>query len=70
MSKHANEMLTGAEIEAEFNLKANTLRQWRYNGVGPEYIRLGEGRRGHILYKRSVLEAWLAQQTVHPGDDQ
>lgn len=35
-----------------------TLKQWRYHGRGPAYIKTG----GHVRYDWDVVEAWLAQQ--------
>jgi hypothetical protein len=67
MAEKTNELMTAADIEREYCIKANTLRDWRYLGKGPEYIKLGDGRRGHVLYKRAVIEQWLEAQTVRPG---
>ena len=67
LSNQANELLTGDDIEKEYGIKKSTLRDWRYLGKGPEYIKLGDGKRGHVLYKRAALEQWLDDQTVIPS---
>ena len=41
-----------------------TLRDWRYRGIGPPYVRVGPKS---IRYRRRALEAWLDTNTVRPG---
>jgi len=43
---------------------AGTLRDWRYRGIGPPYVKVGPKS---VRYRRSTLEAWLDSNTVHPG---
>lgn len=52
-----DEKLTPAELGAEIKRPEKTLAQWRYLGRGPRYLKL-EG--GHIRYRRSDVDAWLA----------
>jgi len=40
-----------------------TLRQWRYRGCGPVYIKVN----GKVRYRRSDVEAWLDANTITPG---
>jgi predicted DNA-binding transcriptional regulator AlpA len=39
-----------------------TLRQWRYLGTGPQYVKVGR----HVRYRRTDLDKWLADRTVTP----
>lgn len=39
-----------------------TLRQWRYLGVGPAYVKVGR----HVRYRRSDLDAFIAEHRVNP----
>jgi hypothetical protein len=36
-----------------------TLGQWRWQGVGPDYIKLGK----HVRYSWPAVERWLETQT-------
>lgn len=53
----------------------NTLANWRVDGRGPRYIKLGASRTSAIRYKRSDIEAYIALMTRSstadpgPGDD-
>lgn len=38
----------------------NTLRDWRYKGIGPDWVRLGYKSVG---YRPEALEAFLTAQT-------
>jgi len=40
-----------------------TLRQWRYRGFGPDYVKVGQ----HVRYRRADLERWMDDRTVRPG---
>lgn len=51
---HDDEMLTPAEVAAEWKVPEKTLAQWRHLGRGPEYLKLG----GHVRYRRAALRAW------------
>ena len=37
-----------------------TLDQWRREGRGPAYVKLGTGRGARVVYHRIDVEAWLA----------
>lgn len=36
-----------------------TLRQWRSQGRGPSYLKIGTGRGSRIRYRISDLTAWM-----------
>jgi hypothetical protein len=38
-----------------------TLRQWRCAGVGPDYIKLGAGRKAAVRYTLGDVEIYIAQ---------
>jgi excisionase family DNA binding protein len=35
-----------------------TLAQWRYQGKGPRFFKVGK----HVRYRKSDVDAWLEQQ--------
>lgn len=62
-----DELLTPKQVHADYGFSPQTLANWRWADMGPEYIKQTPGRGGRIKYKRSVIEAWLDAQTVKTG---
>ncbi|MFE1127749.1 MULTISPECIES: helix-turn-helix transcriptional regulator [unclassified Streptomyces] len=62
-----DDLLTPKQVEAEYGFKPQTLAQWRWMNLGPDYIKQSPARSGRIKYKRSAIEAWLDAQTVRTG---
>ena len=61
MKKQSDELLlNGDEAARVLGVRAGTLAQWRFRGIGPSYLRLG----GTIVYKRGVLEKYLRDSVV------
>lgn len=52
----AEELLTPQELADELLVPPHTLAQWRYLGRGPVFLKLG----GHVRYRRSDVDGWLA----------
>lgn len=48
------------EVSAALNASVHTLRNWRYRGKGPKYIKLSRC----VRYRASDVEAFLAASTV------
>lgn len=42
---------------------ANTLKRWRYEGVGPAYVQI----EGRVLYDVAVLKEYIRQNTRTPS---
>jgi len=59
-----DEYLTTQQLaEMLGGLRPQTLRSWRVRGCGPPYIRIGRGTRAKVLYRLSVVHAWLDERT-------
>lgn len=54
-----DEYLRPADVEANYAIAVGTLKSWRHDGYGPDWFRLGQRR---IVYRRSVVEAWITEQ--------
>jgi predicted site-specific integrase-resolvase len=54
------QMLTPAQVAAEYGVAVRTLANWRYLGIGPKFVKLTQGRSGRVRYPRSAVAAWLA----------
>jgi predicted DNA-binding transcriptional regulator AlpA len=52
------EYLSPEQVAERFQLSPHTLKEWRYKGVGPKYVRLGK----HVRYPAAALEAWEAER--------
>jgi hypothetical protein len=59
--------LTPEELSELWNVPLATLSQWRWNGRGPEFIKLGK----HILYRLQEVEIFekekLRKNTTRKG---
>lgn len=38
-----------------------TLRSWRCRGIGPDYVKMGAGKKSPVRYSASDIEAFIAQ---------
>ena len=53
---------TEAEAASYLSLKVYTLRKWRREGSGPEYIRCGARL---IRYMQADIDSWLDRRKFH-----
>ncbi len=63
----ADRLLTPKQVHVEYGFSAQTLANWRWMGVGPDYIKQTPGKGGRIKYRQSAIEKWLNAQTVQTG---
>lgn len=52
---------TPKSLAARWNVNCNTLSQWRWNGKGPRYLKMGS----RILYHRQDIEVFETQRIRH-----
>jgi excisionase family DNA binding protein len=55
-------LLTAHELASELGVGTQTLAQWRWQGVGPAFVKVGR----LVRYRRSDVDAWLAANEVQP----
>lgn len=53
-----NDLMHPAEVAARYGMTPESLANWRYEGKGPQYIRLGRGRRPRVMYRVSDVLKW------------
>jgi hypothetical protein len=53
-------LLTEEEAAKVCGLTKGSMRQMRYTGDGPAFIRMGEGPKAPIRYEREELMMWIA----------
>lgn len=51
-------MLTTEELARRWKIAQNTLRKWRVDGFGPNYIKMGDGKNATVRYKLQDIEAY------------
>ena len=50
-------LITPIELAAFLSVPVKTLQDWRYQGVGPEGLRVGR----HVRYEPSDVRRWLVE---------
>ncbi|MFH9121126.1 helix-turn-helix transcriptional regulator [Streptomyces globisporus] len=63
----AHQLMTPAQVADEYGIAAQTLANYRWQGIGPAYVKKTPGRSGRVVYRRAAIEAWLDAQTVQTG---
>jgi len=59
-----NEDLLKPEQAALFlGVAASTLAEWRANGTGPPFVRLGNAHNSHIRYHAAALRKFVEERT-------
>ncbi|GAA2817395.1 helix-turn-helix transcriptional regulator [Kribbella solani] len=49
------DLISAPELAAYLDVHIKTLRNWRRDGKGPDFIRIG----GRVFYSRPVVQAWI-----------
>lgn len=57
-----HELLTPAQVAALLQVKTETLEAWRGKRIGPKFIKLGDGRRSPVRYRRTDVETYLQER--------
>lgn len=60
-----DEFLSPKQVRDDYPfLTPQVLATYRWQGVGPDYIKTTPSKAGRIKYRRSAIERWLSDQTV------
>ncbi|MCK5110407.1 MAG: DNA-binding protein [Arcobacteraceae bacterium] len=51
--------LNQSQTASIIGVSISTLENWRKEGIGPEYIKAGTGKRGRILYPKIKIGDYL-----------
>lgn len=57
-------LLLPEELAERLNVSEYTLRQWRWQGRGPSFVKVGRG----VRYKESAVQEYLASSEYHLRD--
>lgn len=69
MEKFENQMLTPQEVSQLIKVSVGTLENWRMQGRGPKFIKLGGGPRGHVRYRLQDVEDWMFEDAKSTGEN-
>jgi predicted DNA-binding transcriptional regulator AlpA len=56
----SDRLLRPADVAERIGIPVGTLANWRCDGRGPRYLKVGR----HVRYRAADLETWLDRQTV------
>jgi Helix-turn-helix domain len=56
-------LMSEAQVAEILGKPPRTLRQWRYLGIGPRYLKVG----ATVRYRTHDVEAWLEAQEQEPA---
>lgn len=62
-----DDLLSPQQVKAEYGFSPQTLANWRWMGMGPDFIKINPSKSGRVRYRRSSIERWLDAQTVSTG---
>lgn len=51
-------LMTPQEVASRYKMTPESLANWRREGKGPAWIRLGLGKRPRVMYRMSDLIEW------------
>lgn len=63
-NEHTPDLMTPLQAAGHLNLSTGTLANWRYEGRGPDYVRVSDRK---IMYRKIDLNEWLGKRSVKPG---
>lgn len=59
MEKNSNQLLTPKQVSEMLQISTGTLENWRINGHGPKYLKLGGQHRSPVRYLLQDVEDWM-----------
>ena len=59
-----SEFLTTKELAARWKMTEQALQKWREQGLGPAWMKIGDGVRGSVRYKTEDVVAYEQQKRV------
>jgi hypothetical protein len=56
------DLLTPQQVADILRIKKGTLEVWRAKRIGPAWIKLGDGKRSLVRYRKEVIDEYLRTQ--------
>lgn len=57
-----DDLMTPPEVAERLRVSTETLELWRGKRQGPAWIKLGDGKKAPVRYRRSVIETYLTER--------
>lgn len=58
------DLLHPRQVAERYNITPETLSNWRREGKGPRFIRLGNGPRSRAMYRLEDVIAWEQKNVI------
>jgi predicted DNA-binding transcriptional regulator AlpA len=55
-----DKLLTTDQMAEQLGIHRTTAEAWRSKNIGPDWIKLGTGRRSPVRYRQSAVDKYLA----------
>lgn len=65
MKYSRDQLWTGDEFAAEYGISDATLADWRCDGTGPPYVKIGR----IVFYPKALVDDWLDGQVTFGGSN-
>lgn len=59
------QLITPKALAERLGVTVETLKNWRNEGRGPNYVKFSPGSRGHVRYRLSDVIAWEDSLPAH-----
>jgi len=63
-------LLTTEELAQRWSMDSGSLENWRNDGKGPVFIKMGSGSSAPVRYRLCDIEAWEKKKEVKPNGKQ
>ncbi len=63
----SEENLNTTEAAKFLNISHDTMVAWRYQKIGPPYVKLGDTPKSKVVYRMADLKKWMADREVDNG---
>lgn len=57
----SEELLKESQVAQRLGVSMPTLRSWRCRGIGPDFVKMGAGKKAPVRYSASDIESFIAQ---------
>lgn len=54
-------LLKDAEVAMRLGVSMPTLRSWRCRGIGPNFVKMGAGKKAPVRYSASDIQQFIAE---------
>jgi uncharacterized protein YjcR len=54
-------LLNETQVAESLNVSPATLRSWRCRGIGPNFVKMGAGKKSPVRYSVADIETFIVQ---------